>query len=175
MIICLNDLSFAESGDIEVPFIVLLFVLTEQRIKGPCPNNKGEQVCCHLQPSLEAERQVHNNRCRKQGAAAISAPETTPPAKLSGPPVTNQVFLGSWMVHICQEYYSLRPAWLRKCTAHLGLCPRSTPGTRRSLVLRSAHCLGLWQLSFGPPTVSIPHTSKLCLFALSLSTAQLSK
>ena len=151
-----------------------------------CSQNKGSKDHAQITkesksaafngpPSLEEERQVHNNRCRKQGAAAISAPETTPPAKLSGPPVTNQVFLGSWMVHICQEYYSLRPAWRRKCTAHLGLCPRSTPGTRRSLVLRSAHCLGLWQLSFGPPTVSIPHTSKLCLFALSLSTAQLSK
>ena len=96
-------------------------------------------------------------------------------AKLSGPPVTNQVFLGPWMVHICQEHHSLRPAWLRKCTAHLGLCPRSTPGTQSSLDLGSAHCLGLWQPSLGPPSVSISHTSKLCLFALSLSTAQLSK
>ena len=145
--------------------------LTEQRIDQITKESKPAAI---YSPPWRHRGRCTTTRCRKQGATAIST-ETTPPVKLSGPPVTNQVFLGPWMVHICQEHHSLRPAWLRKCTAHLGLCPRSTPGTQSSLDLGSAHCLGLWQPSFGPPAVSIPHTWQLCLFALSLSTAQLSK
>ena len=37
-------------------------------------------------------------------------------------PVANHVFLGSWIVHICQKCHSLRSAPQRRHTAHLGLC-----------------------------------------------------
>ena len=43
-------------------------------------------------------------------------------------PVANQVFLGSWMVDICQEGLSLRSAPQRRHTAHLRRCSRRAPG-----------------------------------------------
>ena len=43
-------------------------------------------------------------------------------------PVANHVFLGSWMVDICQECHSLRSAPQKRHMAHLGLCSCGTPG-----------------------------------------------
>ena len=47
-------------------------------------------------------------------------------------PVSNQVFLGSWTVDICQEGHSQRSAPQRRYTAHLIRCscctPRKLPG-----------------------------------------------
>ena len=53
-------------------------------------------------------------------------------------PVTNYVFLASWMVYICQDCHSLRPAPLRRCMAHLGLCTHGTPESLSGLDLGSA-------------------------------------
>ena len=85
-----------------------------------CSQNKGTHLSSkpdgvYGPPSLEAERQVCKARGGRQGAAAISAWETTSPAKLWA----NHVFLGSWMVCISQENHSLRPASLRRHMTHL--------------------------------------------------------
>ena len=66
-------------------------------------------------------------RGRRQGDTAISAPETTSSTKLSRLPVANHVFLGSWMVDICQEGHSQRPALQRRYMAHLRWLSRSAP------------------------------------------------
>ena len=42
-------------------------------------------------------------------------------------PVANRVFLGSWMVDICQEGRSQRLAPQRRHTAHLRLCSHCAP------------------------------------------------
>ena len=42
-------------------------------------------------------------------------------------PVANQVFLGSWMVDICQEGHSQRLAPQRRHTAHLRRCSHCAP------------------------------------------------
>ena len=42
-------------------------------------------------------------------------------------PVANHIFLGSWMVDICQEGHSPRSAPQRKHTAHLRWCSRGAP------------------------------------------------
>ena len=56
-------------------------------------------------------------RARRLGA--ILAPEMASSTKLSRLPVANQVFLGSWMVDICQEGHSQRTASQRRHMAHL--------------------------------------------------------
>ena len=61
--------------------------------------------------SLEAERLRHTtDRAERQVAATISAPETSFHQTVRRLPVANHIFLGSWMVHICQECPSLRSA-----------------------------------------------------------------
>ena len=85
------------------------------------------------------------------------------------------IFLGSWMIPICQQCHSLRPPPPRRCLAHVRLCPFGALGNLSSLDLGSACHLGLWK----PPCVhplSVPtHASGTCLQCPSLSTAQLSK
>ena len=77
--------------------------------------------------SLEAERLRHTtDRAERQVAATISAPETSFHQTVRRLPVANHIFLGSWMVHICQECHSLRSASQRRHTGHLGLGPQST-------------------------------------------------
>jgi len=61
-------------------------------------------------------------RARRLGA--ILAPEMASSTKLSRLPVANQVFLGSWMVDICQEGCSQRSAPQRRHMAHLRWCSR---------------------------------------------------
>ena len=68
-------------------------------------------------------------RARRQGAAALSAPESGIfHQTASRLPVANHVFLGSWMVDICQECHSLRSAPQRRYMVCLELCFHSTPG-----------------------------------------------
>ena len=55
-------------------------------------------------------------------------------------PVANQVFLGSWMVDICQEGRSLRSAPQRRHTAHLRQCPCSTPRKRAAGTREVTRC-----------------------------------
>ena len=77
--------------------------------------------------SLEAERLRHTtDRAERQVAATISAPETSFHQTVRRLPVANHIFLGSWMVHICQECHSLRSAPQRRHTIHLGWCLCST-------------------------------------------------
>ena len=83
--------------------------------------NKGERVCSHLEPSLPRGRgRCATARAGRQGAIAISVPETTSFIKLTRLPVADHVFLGSWMVHIHQECHSLRWAPQGRPTTHLG-------------------------------------------------------
>ena len=68
-------------------------------------------------------------RAGRQGAAAILAPETSILHKtVNRLSLANRVFLGSWMVDICQEGCSLRSGPQRRYMAHLRWCSCSTPG-----------------------------------------------
>ena len=106
--------------------MVTLGVLPEQRIKQIAKESKPTPIYGH--PSLEAERQALDIRAGRQGAAAISAPETTSSTKLWAGSQLLHIFLGSWMVHICLECHSPRSAPQRRHTAHLGLSSCCTPG-----------------------------------------------
>ena len=80
-----------------------------------------------LSPPLEAERQACEAvRAGRQGA--ISAQRQASFTKLSRLLVANYVFLGSWMVDICQEGRSLRSVPQGRHTAHLRWCSPGTPG-----------------------------------------------
>ena len=95
---------------------------------------------------------------------------------VSRPPVANYVFLGFLTVHIYSECHRLRPAPLRRCIAHLGLCPFSIPGSLRGLdpEVHDALCYGHLRVVHELQTFPT-HASGVCLQFLSLSTAQLSK
>ena len=69
-------------------------------------------------PQLEAERQVGNSQSQK-ARGNLSPKDGILHQTASRLPVANQVFLGSWMVDICQEGCSLRSACQRRHTAHL--------------------------------------------------------
>ena len=116
----------------------------------------------------------------RQGAVAISAPETTSPAKLWA----NHVFLGSRMVCISQESHSLSPATLRRHMARLVPVPswctwgtkRPEPGRcmRRMVCVFPAHleAWAVWtwevqvQAQCDPSTSSTPHSCQWCLLAV---------
>lgn len=106
-------------------------------------STKGEQAVCPLQPSLEAERQMHNSqRLKARGHCKLSHRVETPCQAVSRLPVTNYISLGSWMVYIGQECHSLRQASLRRHMAHPGL-HSGAPVSLSSLDLGPAHFLGL--------------------------------
>ena len=87
---------------------------------------RASQLCTCTSPPLEAERQACDSQSLKEGA--ISAPETgILHQTVSRLPVANHIFLGSWMVNICQEGHSLRSAPQRRHTAHLRQCSRCAP------------------------------------------------
>ena len=75
-------------------------------------NTKGEKTGCHLGPSyLEADRQVCNNQSRKARGFGHPGPwDHIFYQTMSKGPVANCIFLGFWMVHICQECHRLRSA-----------------------------------------------------------------
>ena len=78
---------------------------------------------CH--PTRDREVGV-TARARRQGA--ISAPETCVLHQtVSRLPVANHIFLGYWMVDICQEGCSLRSAPQRSHMAHLRWCSHCIP------------------------------------------------
>jgi len=95
-----------------------------------CSHNKGlseyQTGCSH--------RQRHRGRCAtaragRQGAAAISVTETgILHQNVSRLPVANHVFLGSWMVDICQEGRTQRSAPQRRHMVHLRRCSCGAPG-----------------------------------------------
>ena len=98
----------------------------------------------------------------RQGATAISAPETASPTKLWGG--LQSLTIPSWDLPGVSH---LRPVPLRRCTAHLELCSHRPPRNLSGLYLGGACCLGR-----GNPMWSIyckcSHTCQWCLFAVAL-------
>ena len=71
-------------------------------------------------PLLEAERQADDSQSWK-ARGNLSPRDGILHQTVSRLPVANQVFLGSWMVDICQEGHSQRSAPQRRHMAHLRL------------------------------------------------------
>ena len=69
-------------------------------------------------PPPEAERQAGDSQSQK-ARGNLSPRDSILHQTVSRLPVANQVFLGSWMVDICQEGHSQRSAPQRKQMAHL--------------------------------------------------------
>ena len=91
---------------------------------------------------LEVERQMCDSQSQK-ARGNLSPRDCILHQKVSRLPVANQVFLGSWMVDICQEGHSLRSAPQRRHTAHLRLHFRGTPRKLRGwdweVIRRTTH------------------------------------
>ena len=78
-------------------------------------------------PHPHWRRRVRHATVRAGRQGAILAQRWASSTKLSRLLVANYVFLGSWMVDICQEGHSLRSAPQRRHTAHLRQCSRCAP------------------------------------------------
>ena len=90
-------------------------------------NTKGELAgFTQAPPMLEAERQVGDSQNWK-AKGNLSPRDGILHQTVSRLPVANHIFLGSWMVDICQEGRSLRSAFHRRHTAHLRWCSCSAP------------------------------------------------
>ena len=70
---------------------------------------------------LEAERQAGDSQSWK-AKGKLGLRDSTLYQTASRLPVANEVFLGTWMVDICQEGCSLRPASQRRHMGHLRQC-----------------------------------------------------
>ena len=101
-----------------------------------CSQNKGLSEYQRRASWLHTGSSTHRRqrgrwvtaRAGRQGVAPILAPETSILCQtVSRPPVANHIFLGSWMVNICQEGCGLRSAPQRRHTAHLRRCYRCAP------------------------------------------------
>ena len=77
-------------------------------------------------PTPETEMQAGNSQSRKV-RGNLGPREGILHQTVSRLPVANQVFLGSWMVDICQEGCSQRSAPQRRHTAHLRRHSHCTP------------------------------------------------
>ena len=77
-------------------------------------------------PPLEAEEQAGDSQSWK-ARGNLGPRDGILHQTVSRLPVANHVFLGSWMVDICQEGCSLRSAPQRGHTAHPRWCSHSTP------------------------------------------------
>ena len=98
--------------------------LTEQRIE----LHQRRASWLHTGPSLRWRQRGRQVTARAGRRGAILAPETGILHQTVGRlPVANHVFLGSWMVDICQEGHSLRSAHQRRHMAHLIQCSCSAP------------------------------------------------
>ena len=76
-------------------------------------NTKGEQAgsCLRLSPVGGREACVQQPELEHKGLHCNLRPrDCISHLAVNRLPVTNHVFLGSWMVHICQEFHSLRLA-----------------------------------------------------------------
>ena len=69
----------------------------------------------------------NSQRWKARGSCNLSPRDRIFHQTVSRLRVDNDVFLGSSMVHICQECHSLRLAPQRRHMAHLGLCPHGAP------------------------------------------------
>ena len=129
------------------------------RTKDPAlENTKQGWVSCHLQPSLEAERQVHDSqRWKARGHCHLGPRDCISHQAMRGPPVTNHTFLGSSR--------SVTPE--TSSPEEMELCSHRPPRNLSSLYLGGACCLGR-----GNPMWSIyckcSHTCQWCLFAVAL-------
>ena len=82
-------------------------------------DTRGELVGCTLiHPLPEAERQVGDTQNQK-ARGNLSPRDDILYQTASRLPAANQVFLGSWMVDICQEGHSQKSAPQKRYTAHL--------------------------------------------------------
>ena len=77
-------------------------------------------------PPPEAERQAGDSQSQK-ARGNLSPRDSILHQTVSRLPVANQVFLGSWMVDICQEGCSQRSAPQRRHMAHLRQCFYGAP------------------------------------------------
>ena len=75
---------------------------------------------------LEAERQAGDSQSQK-ARGNLDPRDGILHQTVSRLPVAKQVFLGSWMVDICQEGRSQRSAPQRRHRAHLRRCSCSAP------------------------------------------------
>ena len=78
-------------------------------------------------PPMEAERQAGDSQSWK-ARGNLGPRDVILHQTMSRFPVANQVFLGSWMVDICQEGHSLRSAPQRRHKEHQRQCSHGTPG-----------------------------------------------
>ena len=111
------------------PQKALIHSLTHSQNKGLNKyQRRASRLCTGPSPSWRQRDRCATARARRQRAAPITAPETGIfHQTVSRLPVANHVFLGSWMVDICQEGHCLRSASQRRHTAHLRWCSRGTP------------------------------------------------
>ena len=125
-----------------------------------------------LSPLLDTERQAGDIQSRKV-RGDLGPRDSILHQTVSRLPATNEVFLGSWMVDICQEGRSQRSAprgdtrhiWdgalavhqgnqgagtgeVIRCTAQMGECTRQAPGC--------LSCSDLWMAQNADPTESVP-------------------
>ena len=94
--------------------------LTEQSIERIPKESNPDAI--YGPPSPEAEREMYDSQSQKaRGCCHLGPRYCIFLPTLSRMPVSNHIFLGSWMLHICQECHSLRSASQRRHTAHLRL------------------------------------------------------
>ena len=135
---------------------------------------KGELAGCGPAPCpLEAERQACNSQSPK-ARGHLSPRDSILHQTVSRLPVANHIFLGSWMVDICQEGHSLRSASKRRHMAQLKHALAVHPGnqgarTREEIKMNSphgiVHSLKTWSpelLGPGKGTKSMPN--RVCAF-----------
>ena len=107
----------------------------------PSPTTGGREAG-EPQPELEGKGQSRPQRWH-------------PPPNVSRPSVANHVFLGSWMVDICQEGHSLRSAPQRRHMAHLRRCSPGWGWGGRNRAAGTGEVINM----HGPPgTVHSPST-----------------
>ena len=107
----------------------LIHSLTHSQNKGLSKyQRRASPLCTGPSPCWRQRDRCATARARRQGAAPIMAPETGIfHQTVSRLPVAIHVFLGLWMVDICQEGHCLRSASQRRHTAHLRWCSHGTP------------------------------------------------
>ena len=128
-------------------------------------NTKGGWAGC---PTSEAERQMYNSQRQKKRGCWNLGLKGHICQTMSWLPVTTNIFLGSWMAHICWECYSLRLASLRRCTAHPGQCPCGAHRRLSSLDLGVAHPHWAVAIPAWSNPASAPYACQQQLLAVSL-------
>ena len=90
-------------------------------------NTGGELASCGLAPPPAGGREAGGRQQSQKVRGNISPRDSILHKTVSRLPVPNEVFLGSWAVHICQESHSQRSAPQRRHTAYLRRCSGGTP------------------------------------------------